>query len=158
MARFHSHSKNTGTRKILYISLVSGVWQYLDYLFRTESILGKKTFSKLCVSALTRIGDFLRTLCYWLCYEMNNFFNAYYDRNVLSVHALTVFTIFCFQLLVSMPLKRRFWNWIYKFCLITFRLMKLHFEEEGHTETKAIRCECGKLFRCGTAGAFYIHR
>jgi hypothetical protein len=31
-----------------------------------------------------------------LCHELNNFFKAYYDKYVLSVHALIVFTIFCF--------------------------------------------------------------
>jgi hypothetical protein len=24
--------------------------------------------------------------------------------------------------------------------------------------TKAVRCECGKLFLCGTAGTYYFHR
>jgi hypothetical protein len=24
--------------------------------------------------------------------------------------------------------------------------------------TKAVRCECGVLFHCGTAGAYYLHR
>ncbi len=28
-----------------------------------------------------------------LCHEMNNFLKAYYDKYVLSVHALIVFTI-----------------------------------------------------------------
>jgi hypothetical protein len=36
--------------------------------------------------------------------------------------------------------------------------MKRHFEEEGHTPTKAVRCECGKIFHCGTAGTYYFHR
>jgi predicted dinucleotide-utilizing enzyme len=31
-----------------------------------------------------------------LCQEMHNFLKAYYDKNVFSVHALIVFTIFCF--------------------------------------------------------------
>jgi hypothetical protein len=38
------------------------------------------------------------------------------------------------------------------------RLMKLHFEHSGHEETKAVICECGKLYPCGTAGAYYFHR
>ncbi len=29
-----------------------------------------------------------------LCHEMNNFLKAFYDKNVLSVHALIVFQIF----------------------------------------------------------------
>jgi len=36
--------------------------------------------------------------------------------------------------------------------------MKRHFKEQGHTVTKAVRCECGVLFRCGTAGSYYLHR
>ncbi len=38
------------------------------------------------------------------------------------------------------------------------RLVKLHFEHSGHKETKAVICECGKLYPCGTAGAYYFHR
>ena len=41
---------------------------------------------------------------------------------------------------------------------IFYRQMKRHFKEQGHTVTKAVRCECGVLFRCGTAGAYYLHR
>jgi hypothetical protein len=33
-----------------------------------------------------------------LCHEMNIFLQAYYDKYVLSVHALIVFTTFCFLL------------------------------------------------------------
>jgi hypothetical protein len=33
-----------------------------------------------------------------LCHEMNSFLKAYYDKYVLSVHALIDFTIFCFLL------------------------------------------------------------
>jgi hypothetical protein len=33
-----------------------------------------------------------------LCHEMNNFLQAYYDKYVLSVYALIVFTTFCFLL------------------------------------------------------------
>jgi hypothetical protein len=42
--------------------------------------------------------------------------------------------------------------------LIFYRQMKRHFKEQGHTVTKAVRCECGILFCCGTAGAYYLHR
>jgi hypothetical protein len=38
------------------------------------------------------------------------------------------------------------------------RQMKLHFANSGHAVTKAVVCECGKLFLCGTAGAYYLHR
>ncbi len=31
-----------------------------------------------------------------LCHEMNNFSKAYHDKNVLSIHALIVFTFFLF--------------------------------------------------------------
>jgi hypothetical protein len=52
-------------------------------------------------------GGFFWPLCIWdsffagalkgLCHEMNNFFlKSYYDKYVLSVHALIVFSFFCF--------------------------------------------------------------
>ena len=36
--------------------------------------------------------------------------------------------------------------------------MKRHFEEVGHKRTKQVTCECGKKFRSGTSGAYYLHR
>ncbi len=43
-----------------------------------------------------RKGDV--TILKGLCHEMNTFLKAYYDKYVLPVHVLIVFTIFCFLL------------------------------------------------------------
>jgi hypothetical protein len=40
-----------------------------------------------------------------LCHEMKFFFKAYYNKLVLSVHALVVLTIFCFLVDEKMKLK-----------------------------------------------------
>ncbi len=36
--------------------------------------------------------------------------------------------------------------------------MKRHFEDLGHTRTRQVTCECGRKFRCGTSGDYYLHR
>ncbi len=56
-------------------------------------------FSCLVPSVSPCIANFLAfRLLRILCHEMNNFLKAYYDKYVLSLQAVIVFTIFCFSL------------------------------------------------------------
>ena len=36
--------------------------------------------------------------------------------------------------------------------------MRHHFSAIGHKVGRAETCDCGRLFRCGIAGAYYLHR
>jgi hypothetical protein len=49
-------------------------------------------------------------------------------------------------------------SWIRNTGYIVIRQMKLHFEETKHTVTRGVLCECGRKFRDGTSGAYYLHR
>jgi len=45
-----------------------------------------------------------------------------------------------------------------RFYYLLLRQMRAHFLDQGHKMTKSVICECGKTFRGGSAGGFYLHR